>query len=588
MTDQRLKRNKLLILNCNFDFCTLSFALVQLLLVITVFIFVPKVKAEQRLNNKFGIHFAQPHFSDLKKAAEMVNANGGDWGYVTLVMQDDDRSKQKWQEIFDFLREYHLVPIIRIATKPDGSSWQRPRRGDIQSWVNFLDSLHWVVKNRYVVLFNEPNHGSEWDGRVDAYDFAETTKEFAEKLKAKNSDFFIMLGAIDASAPTNMPNYLGEEYFFENFFQKIAVADFERLFDGLASHSYPNPAFAGTPWDSGRGTVRSYEWELGLLESLGVNKKLPVFITETGWKRTVQNSESIIQNYFRIAYEQVWLPDDRVVAVTPFVFDYQGEPFLEFSWKQFQSEDFYQQYYTVQSLSKTKGEPEQIDTGEFLVDLPKELVTNSNYHIRIKLKNNGQAIWDKENGYYLSITAVSNRSIEYFSSDLKNIKPFEEADVDFYVKTNTTVGKNSAQIALMKNNKTILKLPEWKFEVIPLPSLAFQISLSPKLRADGNNFEVQIFDDAEELVFKKKGAVLRHGRGVIDAVQNIVLGKKYRVVILKPHYLPRQNYITFQRGPNELKFKRMYPLDLNQNGRLDWGDFNKLIQNPELIRLLIP
>ncbi len=554
-----------------------------------LFLLFPKTIFAQGPNNKFGIHFAQPHFSDLKKASEMLNANGGDWGYVTLVIQEDDRDKQKWQEIFDLLREYHLIPIIRIATHPDGAKWRRPSKDEAQGWADFLDSLHWVVKNRYVVLFNEPNHGGEWGGTVDAYDFAETTKEFAKKLKEKSSDFFVMLGAIDGSAPTSMPNYLGEEYFFHNFFERVSVDDFERLFDGLASHSYPNPAFAGTPWDSGRGTVKSYEWELGLLGSLGVNKKLPVFITETGWKRTIQNSESIIQNYFRIAYEQVWLPDERVVAVTPFVFDYQGEPFLNFSWKLYQTEEFYPQYYTIQSLSKTKGEPEQIDIGEFLVDLPKELVANSNYHFKVKLKNKGQAIWDKRFGYQLSVISYQKEKLlEYVASDIKNIRPFEEAEIDLYIKTNENIGKKSGRVVLTKNNKTILGIEDWNFEIVPLPSLKYKISLFPKLITKGERFEIQIFDEKEELVFKKGGVGVVRGTGILNDVQNVIPNKRYRIVVLNPYYLPRQGFLTIRRGENLMRFKKMFPLDFNQNGRFDGNDIGALFKNSELLRLFLP
>ncbi|MBI3366059.1 hypothetical protein HY041_00325 [Candidatus Roizmanbacteria bacterium] len=551
------------------------------------FLLIPKIVFAQVPNNKFGIHLAQPHHEDLKKAREMVNANGGDWGYVTLVMQEDDKNKEKWQEIFDLIREYHLIPIIRIATHPEGAHWRRPAKEEAQSWVDFLNSLHWVVKNRYVILFNEPNHGSEWGGMVDAYDFAESTKEFAEKLKAKNPDFFIMLGAIDASAPTSMPNYLGEEYFFENYFQKVTIQDFERLFDGLASHSYPNPAFSGTPWNTGRGTVKSYEWELGLLGRLGVNKKLPVFITETGWSAD-RLSRDTIASYFQIAYQNMWLLDDRVVAVTPFVFDYQGEPFLNFSWKMYQNEEYYPQYYTVQSLSKTKGEPEQIDTGEFLVDLPKELVANSNYHFKVKLRNRGQAIWDKKWNYELKIINYERTTLEYFASDIKSIRPYEETDTDLYIKTNDVVGKNSGKVVLAKDNKVILGIERWSFEIVPLPSLTFNVSLYPKLLTNGEQFEIQLFDEKEELVFKRGGIRVTRGIGRVKDVQNIIPGKKYRIVILNQYYLPRQSFITFHRGENIIRFKPMLPFDFNQNGHLDWGDFNKLIQNLKLIQLLFP
>ncbi len=549
-----------------------------------------------RPNNKFGIHLAQPHLEDLRKAKEMINANGGDWGYVTLVVQDDDRNRQKWQEIFDLLREEHLIPIIRVATHSEGANWKRPVKEDAQSWADFLDSLHWVVKNRYVVLFNEPNHGSEWGGRVDAYNFAETAKAFAEKLKAKNPDFFVMLGAVDASAPSSMPNYLGEEYFLQNFFQKVSTSDYEKLFDGLTSHSYPNPAFSGSPWDSGRGTVKSYEWELGLLGRLGVNKKLPVFITETGWSADRLSRDSIA-SYFENAYQNAWLPDDRVVAVTPFVLDYQGDPFLNFSWKEYQSSEFYPQYYTVQSLQKTKGDPEQIDKGELLVELPKELVANSSYHFRVRLKNNGQAIWDNKENYKLQITndksEIKTEQFEYFFSDLKNIKPFEEAEIDFYLKTNNPVfhyDRNEIQdtkLVLVKNGKNIIE-KDWRFGIVALPSLKFKVNLFPKLSTEGEHFEIQLFDEKEELIFKRAGLRVVRGAGMINDVQNIIPGKRYRIVIINPYYLPRQGFMVFKRGDNAVQFKKMVPFDLNQNGHMDWADLGVLIQNPELMRLLFP
>ena len=85
----------------------------------------------------------------------------------------------------DQLRERQLIPIIRIATKGEGSSWRRPKLEEAQEWANFLNSLNWVVKNRYVILFNEPNHATEWGGTVDPKSFAEVNREFAKKSAIK-------------------------------------------------------------------------------------------------------------------------------------------------------------------------------------------------------------------------------------------------------------------------------------------------------------------------------------------------------------------------------------------------------------------
>jgi hypothetical protein len=39
--------------------------------------------------NKFGIHILSAN--EIEKAKELVNSNGGDWGYVTVVIRDDQR-----------------------------------------------------------------------------------------------------------------------------------------------------------------------------------------------------------------------------------------------------------------------------------------------------------------------------------------------------------------------------------------------------------------------------------------------------------------------------------------------------------------
>ena len=39
----------------------------------------------------------------------------------------------------------------------------------------------------------------------------------------------------------------------------------------------------------------------------------------------------LIPQYFKLAYETIWLPDDQVKAVTPFLFNAQTMPFSAFS-----------------------------------------------------------------------------------------------------------------------------------------------------------------------------------------------------------------------------------------------------------------
>ncbi len=544
-------------------------------------IFLPLSVFAANSNNKFGIHLAQPNIDEFSKVKELVNSNGGDWGYVTLIIQENDRDKDKWQNIFNHLRQDHLIPIVRLATQPEGENWRRPETKDAQGWVDFLDSLNWVVKNRYVILFNEPNHGSEWGGEVDEKSYAEVTLEFAKKLKEKNPDFFIMLAGFDASAPSWIPGMEDEEIFIKkmltdsvsdkkNYPVSSTPVNIFDYIDGLASHSYPNPGFSGSPYATGRGTVRTYEWELGVLKELGVTKELPVFITETGWKR---GDEKTVADNFQTTFDQIWGPDSRVMAVTPFVLDYQGGPFLEFSWKKFNSQDFYQQYFTVQSMSKIKGEPEQIEKGWINFSLPTDLVVQSTYHFKVKLNNLGQAVWDKNYDYQLN----QSESGQFLFDDLKDINPFEEKDVYFTIKTNEDLGKKKIQFILQKNNKDILKSEDWNFNILPLPSLKFETNFFPWGKGRGDDYEIQVFDVDDRLVFKKKNLSVKNSVGQLKDIQNIALDELYRVVLLKPYHLPRQEFIVFKKDNNKIKFKLLLPFDFNNDGAFNFKDFLKLL-----------
>jgi len=578
MTYQNLKMiKKFFIFNCHFAFCILIFAFIQILV---VFLISKDVFANEA-NNKFGIHLAQPHLEDLKKVAELVNSNGGDWGYVTLVIQENDRNSQKWQEIFDLLRKYHLIPIIRLATTPLGDNWKQPNPSDAYSWASFLDSLNWVVKNRYVVLFNEPNHATEWGGAVDPKNYADVAFAFAKTLKERNSNFFVMLAGFDASAPHLPPKFYDEKLFLKDLIDH--QPEIFKFIDGWASHSYPNPAFSGSPYDFGRGTVRTYQWELNLLRQLGVEKELPVFITETGWERKKLSEEQVAQN-FKIAFEQIWLTDEKVKAVTPFVFDYKMEPFLGFSWKREGDDGFYQQYYFVQSIPKTKGEPEQEEKGEIIFDLPKELVNKSTYQFKIRLKNQGQGYWDERN-YGLLVNNV--KRTEFLIDNLFEISPNEEKEVNFYLKTKDE-GQEKIKFILQKNGKNILESKDWYFNILALPSLKIKTGLFPKLNDSGFDFELQIFDEKENLVFQKKNLLVKVGEGEVASIENIVFGKRYRLVLLKPYYLPRQSYLVFKKGKNKVSFKPMLPLDFDLNGKFSLKDILELIKKPKLLKLLFP
>ena len=140
---------------------------ILLLLFFAVFLILvkPASAAENPLavaNNKIGVHILDP--SEVSAAAELVNHNGGDWGYVTIPIQTGDENFAKWQAFMDNCKQYHLIPIIRLATQDDYSNtefWRKPTEDDIVNFANFLNSLEWPTKNRYIIVFNEVNRADE-------------------------------------------------------------------------------------------------------------------------------------------------------------------------------------------------------------------------------------------------------------------------------------------------------------------------------------------------------------------------------------------------------------------------------------------
>lgn len=546
-------------------------------------------------NNKFGIHLAVPSDEDLQDAASLVNSSGGDWGYVTIVIEEKDRNREKWQAAFDQMRELHLIPIVRLATSLEKDYWRAPKTEDAEGWANFLDSLNWVAKNRYVVLFNEPNHAKEWGGKIDPAEYGQVAFVFAKKLKEKNPDFFIMLAGFDAAAPHRLPDFEDEELFLHKMF--VSLPDWGQelisFLDGWASHSYPNHGFVGSPYAFGRNSIRTYLWEINLLRRFNFGANLPVFITETGWPhkeginlhRGYYSQKQVAEN-FRLLFGQIAY-DPQVVAITPFILNYQSDLFDQFSWRRPASREFYPQYETVKQLAKIKGNPKQEQKLVLPEPLPEKLTRHSTYQIPFRIRNEGQAIWSQKEGYNLDLPGAP-LDLNFFFSELPKIKPNEEGLAKLHLKTAEKLTKFNLSLAVTKNYQSVSNQIPWSLEIVPVPSLEINVSLFPKIKTKGKDFKILIYNEQNEVVFEKTGVEVKNSQGKIEEVPNLAIGERYRVVILKPYYLPRQKFLTSQEGENQISLKRMLPLDFNLDGRFSFLDIGSLFLKPKMARLWWP
>ncbi|MFH0864027.1 MAG: hypothetical protein V1858_02990 [Candidatus Gottesmanbacteria bacterium] len=410
-------------------------------ILLNLFLFVFVLKPVFALeNNKFGIHIIQPE--DLPRAAELVNSNSGDWGYVTIVIADNDRNKDKWQSFFDDCRQKHLIPLVRIATHLENDIWSKPEENQISEWAKFLDSLNWPVKTQYISIYNEPNHNKEWGGKSDPVEYAKILDKALTIFKQKNSNFYILNAGFDQAAG-NSPTTIDEEWYIAQM-EKEVPGIFSRL-DGWVSHSYPNHGFIGKPWETGRASVAGYQWELSILKSqFGVTKNLPIFITETGWPHRLDNrvkgigysyyDEKLTAEYIKQAFENVWLADDQVIAVTPFILNYPAYPFENFSWLDSSGQPL-SQYQEIKSIKKNIGQPEQKQSFALIKSpFPPIVTTNLVFNGKVILKNTGQSIWG-EKPFILKAFAPGLKLSDLILPSGQLVKPGQRAELDFTLET---------------------------------------------------------------------------------------------------------------------------------------------------------
>lgn len=554
------------------------------LLAILSFITLQPVKATidplSTPNNKFGIHIVDEN--DLDDAASLVNSSGGSWGYVIMVITENDRNIAKWQSTFDKMRRLKLIPIIRLATHPEGEFWAKPKKDDAATWAKFLSSLNWVVENRYVILFNEPNHAKEWGGALDPAGYGEIAQTFAQKLKEKSSDFFVMPAGFDASAPNS-----SETMEMGNFLKQMLTAspEFFKNFDGWVSHSYPNPGFSGSPNAFGKGTIRSYLWETSFLKNLGVVKNLPVFITETGWihdEGKAYNSSYLsintLADFFADAFTDAW-NNDNLALVAPFLLNYQDEPFDHFSWKKIATKEFYPQYERVKTLEKTKGEPAQMNNAVLTLDaVGDQLVDFSDYEFTAEVYNTGQSIWNREDNFALEVSGDIEPAGIYID-EVPTTEPFKKALIRLKIKTPKKDGKFKLSLQMKKGNATFGQKWEKEITLVPPPSFTLQTKFWFKKDQNTDNSMLLIYNNGD-LLQKIENVQFKNGTAEIKEIRDVIPGQNYRFVLLRPYFLPRQTISPLWEGKTVLIFKRMLPVDFDNNGKLDLNDLGELIRNP--------
>jgi len=538
-------------------------------------------------NNRFGIHIVSD--ADLENAADLVNGNGGQWGYISLVIRQDERNTDRWRTTFNKMNRLKLIPIVRIATTMDGSAWAKPTADDANIWAAFLDSLPWPTKNRYVSIFNEPNHANEWGGQIDPKGYTEILKQYSMVLKNKNEDFFILSAGLDASAK-NIAGTTMDEIKYLNQMQ-TASPDWLDYIDGWSSHSYPQPNFQGSASATGRGSIRTFDWEINELKKIGLSKDLPIFITETGW-RVPGYSRQQLDNLYISAFNNAW-NRSQIVAVTPFLLNYQSEPFADFSWQILGHSDFYPFYYTVSQMPKIVGKPTQLHRFNFINQFPAEFVAQSHYNYDLEIENTGQSIINKDD-FDFKIATEPNLTIDEIHFD--PIYPGEKGAINLKFHT----GENPVQFNLVywlqKDNQPVGDKQETKIKIYAFPDLHLQASIGLKNQTPNRWFKLFIYDLPENTAkpqISNNQTPIREYDGSIDdqsqllKIQDIIFGKNYLLRLKVFNGLPKDIAWTPQPGLNEVKFGEVLSVDFNNNNYFDIGDIWEVIKQPLLIKQIL-
>lgn len=525
-------------------------------------------------NNKVGIHIISATPEESSPAALLANTNG-DWGYVTVLMESGDLKLDKWQTFFDDLRRRHLIPLVRLATHPDGEFWVRPFENEESTWADFLDKLNWPTKNRYVIVYNEPNQAHEWGNQVDATSYAQTLDKTIAALKAKSADFFVLNAGLDASAPQKLPAYQEEASFISEMNQ--AVPGIFNKLDGWVSHSYPNPGFVGSANGSGKGTVRTFSWERQLLRDSGLTKNLPIFITETGWKhaeginyeRGLPTADEVAQNYLE-SFENAWT-DPEIVAVTPFLLNYQDSPFDHFSFKKYTGEkqnqkilgveypDYYPSFNSLANLIKVSGLPIQENKAQLTKgQIYSSLVSDQAYTLPLTFKNIGQSIWGERDQVKLIATQGADE-LEINQVDLPagvKVEPNHDYTFNLMLKAPAS-GQIKVSLNLYSGNRKFDSQDfEFNTEVKAPVILKVKTSLAWKNKFGGDYF-LGVAGAIKETFTK----VLVGDAGTSEEIEAKYLLPDYSFdfTLEKPFYQPKTIHQTVHSGINVLDFGTLQP-----------------------------
>lgn len=189
----------------------------------------------------------------------------------------------------------------------------------------------------------------------------------------------------------------------------------------------------------------------------------------------------------------------------------------------------------------------------------------------MEFTNTGQSIWDRQN-FELQVTSnLPDDSV--FAGHVGGTEPGQSVRVDLDLKTGTAAGPINLQLQLAFADKPFGESITKTIRIVPPPEVVLSARPLVKIGYPTTNQSRLLVYDADNYLLQENQVELRQGRSESIKLYNLVPDQSYRLVLLKPYYLPRQTWIRLSSGENQVSFKPLLPLDFNQDGRLSPADF---------------
>jgi len=141
-----------------------------------------------------------------------------------------------------------------------------------------------------------------------------------------------------------------------------------------------------------------------------------------------------------------------------------------------------------------------------------------------------------------------------------------------HLKTGGKTAPLPLKINLTKNERVMGNEINWPLEIVQETTIKIISRLLFGRKAEGDDFKFLVYNQREEIVYGVERLTIKNGEGEIKGIKNLIISDEYRLVLIKPFYLPRQTFLKINENDNQAVFGVLLPFDFNNDGQLSFRD----------------